>query len=358
MKLFLPKITIFSKKINIEWTFLFLALCLVVAIILSYTKEMIFPLYYFSDSELIQSFIDSNSEFTLGDSYESTAAFYSFLSIGKDSLIFPLISAVIISFYYLYCFYKSKFNVISIVNLSILIYCYFLSILYSTIISKDFIVILIMILFVFFMNKGAISFLVWLMIALIYSCYFRHYWFLVIFDFIILYMIFSYIKNIYFLLFTVVMSLLCLILVFNFILNVSIDYYRLSVNEFRIDSSAANTLIYPFIDGDNLLIQFLNIIITLFALTIPFPLLLLGTFFHLINFFMISTIFVKFIRTLQSMMVSKDLIPISHKKYICFIVSFITIQTIFEPDYGSYIRHLTPIFPLMIVLMNRNLTTN
>ncbi|MFL6702024.1 MAG: hypothetical protein ACJ8I3_07130, partial [Paraburkholderia graminis] len=39
------------------------------------------------------------------------------------------------------------------------------------------------------------------------------------------------------------------------------------------------------------------------------------------------------------------------KLCFCFIVSFLATQAIFEPDYGSFLRHLSPISPLMLYLL-------
>jgi hypothetical protein len=39
------------------------------------------------------------------------------------------------------------------------------------------------------------------------------------------------------------------------------------------------------------------------------------------------------------------------KLCFCFAVSFLATQAIFEPDYGSFLRHLSPISPLLMYLL-------
>ncbi|EOA1112542.1 hypothetical protein ACHM6P_005110, partial [Escherichia coli] len=35
---------------------------------------------------------------------------------------------------------------------------------------------------------------------------------------------------------------------------------------------------------------------------------------------------------------------------IALILSFSALQSIFEPDYGSYVRHLSPLYPLFFYI--------
>ncbi|HEX3639475.1 MAG TPA: hypothetical protein VHV99_29135, partial [Paraburkholderia sp.] len=37
----------------------------------------------------------------------------------------------------------------------------------------------------------------------------------------------------------------------------------------------------------------------------------------------------------------------------CFLFCFIATQALFEPDYGSYLRHLSPIAPIILYLILR-----
>jgi hypothetical protein len=39
------------------------------------------------------------------------------------------------------------------------------------------------------------------------------------------------------------------------------------------------------------------------------------------------------------------------KLCFCFAFSFLMTQAIFEPDYGSFLRHLSPISPLLMYLL-------
>lgn len=39
------------------------------------------------------------------------------------------------------------------------------------------------------------------------------------------------------------------------------------------------------------------------------------------------------------------------KSMLCFILAFTTIQSVFEPAYGSYVRHLSPLYPLFFYVL-------
>lgn len=38
---------------------------------------------------------------------------------------------------------------------------------------------------------------------------------------------------------------------------------------------------------------------------------------------------------------------------LSFLLALLTVQALFEPDYGSYLRHLTPVLPLLLCILAR-----
>ncbi|VCZ29368.1 hypothetical protein BANRA_01604 [Klebsiella pneumoniae] len=110
---------------------------------------------------------------------KNTAAFFSIFGVTRESYWFSLFSTGIIIFYYIIALRKSNVDIIYLKEYLVLIYCMLLSVVYMTLLSKDFIVLLIIFPFISFSrtNRGL---LLWSFIALIYAYFFRTYWILIV----------------------------------------------------------------------------------------------------------------------------------------------------------------------------------
>lgn len=123
------------------------------------------------------------------------------------------------------------------------------------------------------------------------------------------------------------------------------DFARLTVNEFRGEET--RTLIERFVEWPEPVGGIVNILITLVLLIIPLPLLTIGTLYHAASAVLILFFWIIFARILWNY---RRTAPDGHvARAIAVLLSFVAVQALFEPDYGSALRHLTPLLPLMVL---------
>lgn len=130
-----------------------------------------------------------------------------------------------------------------------------------------------------------------------------------------------------------------------------------SANTFRSDLNAnregaidAVTIISPFVGGDSPVISYINAVLTQISLVIPWPLLMRGSQYVIYAVVILAlwmTLLITVVRGWNKLS-QKD----RHGVHIGVSVLWatLTVQAIFEPDYGSYLRHLTPMLPLILAV--------
>ncbi|WP_128596430.1 hypothetical protein [Paraburkholderia kirstenboschensis] len=129
----------------------------------------------------------------------------------------------------------------------------------------------------------------------------------------------------------------------------TLDFARQMVNESR-DPSEVGSLIVQIIPGGNMVSDVTNAMLILGTFLLPLPLVLSGvatqTIGGICTFFTLASMFSRYQR--RGAVAAPDRFE---KLCFCFIVSFLATQAIFEPDYGSFLRHLSPISPLLMYLL-------
>jgi len=309
-------------------------------------KESVFPDYYFWDAGTINRFMLTNDSLKLFDSYASTAAFYNLFNVERKSILFSIISSIIIITNFFYILKKSKAQIITLLELLLYFYCMLLSIVYMTLLSKDFIVLLLIIPFLPLAKKGIIGLMIWSLLASCYAIYFRSYWFILLGMFWFFYVALGIFKRPRTIIFLIFMILFCLAVVFKVAVGVDLDNFRHIVNDVRLDEEQENarTMIVSYIPGGGLFISWVNVCLTWLFMIIPLPLLLSFSPFYIIIAFFIMLLWYGFWKSV------KIELTVHHdnqlRSVIALIISFTAVQSIFEPDYGSYVRHLSPYYPL------------
>lgn len=343
------KISFFKGKITIldaRLSFLIWTCVTLIFPVVALIKELVLPRYFFVDANTIRNFMLRNTPITVGDSYASTAAFYNVFDVARDSFIFPLLSSIMIIMFFFQVLKRANPKSITLLEFGTMLYYMMLAIVYMSLLSKDFIVMLMLMPFLFFSSKGFWGLFVWSLIVLFYAVYFRSYWFLVIALFWGLYILLSFVRSIKLIITFVFVSLFLLAIIFNLTLGVDIDNFRTIINDARIEygEQDAKTMITNIIPGGGFVLGWINSCITWLFLMVPIPLLLfLSPYYILISFFLVF-IYYKFWRAIKYFLNNKNQLVL--KAVICLIISYTVIQSIFEPDYGSYVRHLAPFYPL------------
>jgi hypothetical protein len=138
-------------------------------------------------------------------------------------------------------------------------------------------------------------------------------------------------------------------------LGVDPDHFRSVVNSVRVGSADAQSAIEPFLTGPKPWSGFLNVCLTLLALVIPLPLAANGGLYYLALAVLIAFLWIVFGRSLTRYPRGRTAeIPAAVSRSIALLVAYLAVQALFEPDYGSALRHITPLLPcLLVVLANR-----
>ncbi len=328
-------------------TLMLFLLLLMLMIVMAMFKEYVMPAYYFYDQQTIFEIMKTTFSFMPGNSYGSSAYFYRVLGFEKSSVFFGLLSAILIMGTYVFILIKVRGGNLNLVDLGVFLFFIFLSVINLTWQNKDFIVFLVMLpLLLTFASRKA-GLILWTAAAIVYAYYFRTYWFLFLLEFYGLLIATRFVKSGKGVFILCLLSMFALSLMVSIVLGVDADSFRTSVNEGRLDGNGdgSNTVITPWVPAGNPVFGWINISITWITFFVPFPLILLLSPYYLVISFFIIMMFRRIWQVIDRVMANKSypLLTI----FSLMVIAFTIIQSMFEPDYGSYVRHLAPFYPLM-----------
>lgn len=328
------------KKIDSNLVFAF---GILICILIAFFKESIFPEKYFLDSHTIQNLIERPYKAVGEDSFTNTAKFFKFLHIDK-TFFAPLIALVSYLFAIIFLFKKYNVELVSLLKFFLIVAYSAMAMVYMSTYSKDLVLFLIVVIpFVLFEKKSP---LIWSLFVILYASFFRNYWFVTIALFwgIKLFIV----KKPKLLLIAIPVFYILISFVYNYIFGVSLSLIRYEANLDR-DADIAQTTIATYISGDNFLLEAANYLITLVFLILPIPLFLLLKPFYMILTMLIVIFFYNFIK-----LYIKEYKNPEYVNIFSFVISFMLVQSLFEPDYGSFVRHLAPLYPIIFVCIAKN----
>ncbi|WP_448852722.1 polysaccharide biosynthesis tyrosine autokinase [Corynebacterium sp. 335C] len=140
---------------------------------------------------------------------------------------------------------------------------------------------------------------------------------------------------------------------FGFVLwlamGVAPDHYRVSVNEVRLDGADAQTMIGRLVSWPEPIGGIVNNVSTFVFLLLPLPMLALGTAYHAVLAVVIFALWATFAWATAAF--REEGIPPMTARAIALVMAFVSVQALFEPDYGSALKHLTPMLPLIVLIL-------
>lgn len=125
------------------------------------------------------------------------------------------------------------------------------------------------------------------------------------------------------------------------------DHFRTSVNEVRLGDGSTATLIPRYVAGEGQLVGILNNLLTMVFMVIPMPLLALMRPYYLASALLIFALWANVFLGFRKLKVSTNTWAL---RAFALMVGFLVAQGVFEPDYGSALRHLAPLVPALILL--------
>jgi hypothetical protein len=320
---------------------------LVVCLLLAVFSRSIFPAKYFFDSNHIAALFGQYRGFLAGDSYNNTALFYDLTLLSGSLYLTAIITTLIFDTFLLKCLFVLRVDKLAVHNIVVFFFASFAGAVYLAQYSKESLVLLIVFLF-FGLSATRKRQIIWLVIAIAYAAYFRSYWFLIVGFYVYYSAAFKVSRNMFVILLSILFAFLLLAVAFQLILHVDLAYYRYSVNDERMYDQNAATMIGPLLPTGNMALEWANAVVQFFMMFFPFP-LLTGNPLYLLFFLVTASIGCRLYFIMRQWMRQRSLgKPQKGSRCLALFMSFVTIQSIFEPDYGSYIKHLTPLLPLVL----------
>lgn len=322
-------------------------------------REEILPSKFSFDASRIQS-IAQGSELIVGDkSFAVAANVYRFLGLENHPIEAGLlgysvmVACILTARYRIQNFAPTAFSTLALTASAVLAFVYLGTY------AKDLLIVPLAVLCLLPLRRWSYDVVV--VAAMIWcGAGFRGYWLLVAAVYVACRLLFKLHFGLRGLLIIAGSAVVCVALGLTFILHVDPDHFRSHVNENRIGSEDAATIILPFVHLVQPLGGIINSLITFVTLILPVPLSLLGSVYHLLSAVIIASLLLPAMLAMPWAS-GKQTSPLSATAARCasLILAFLVTQSLFEPDYGSALRHLTPLMPLIaVVIVNRRQRLN
>lgn len=314
-----------------------------VAVTVGIFSRNFLPNVYSYDGYQIEALAQGKAYVSFDTSFSSAGSFYQILGLAEQpfavSVIGPLVMAIAL--------WVTVRKSLLAGDLTTWLVCFVglgLSSIYLSWYSKELIALIACSLFVLLVGKyeiPAVSFIV------LYAAIFRQYWFLVV----LIYVILRFINRKYdfrwkTLGFTTIAALILLVNGYEFLFKSSLADVRSNVNQFRVGLEDATTMItvpFPGADSLSVIVSSLYVFVNLIF---PFRLLLLGKLTYVLTAIAAGTLWTVAYKKIAS---SKSVDPsfAASRKATLLLQAYLIVMCVFEPDFGSYFRHLTPAFVIM-----------
>ncbi|GAA3718450.1 hypothetical protein GCM10022204_43090 [Microlunatus aurantiacus] len=252
-------------------------------------------------------------------------------------------------------------------GLGVITGCYLLALIYLAQYSKEF-VSLVLVALVLLLPAGWLSELALVGGMIAYAATIRPYWGAVVGLYVLGRILLPRLRGLFPVLILILLTYVGLQLAFNGILGESLSYPRVSVNDTRAGVNVSvGSLIQDFLP-DTVPLQWLNAFLVFLSLVVPWPLVLGGSLTYLVMAAMLCFLWAMLMWSLHlvqreratgietPLMSSLGHAPLRDRyprpeRAIALLLSLVIVQAIFEPDYGSYVKHLSPMLPLFVALL-------
>ncbi|MFT4437027.1 hypothetical protein [Caballeronia sp. 15715] len=324
------------------WILVLSVLCFV-----SINHEALLPERFLLDQRYILERMMADVRFEpFGDSFDNLA--WCFRALGIGSLGISLFGYFVSTLGLLLAVWRSGVASLSFIELIVIFFWLFDQTVYIGLPSKE-IVISSAILLILLCRDWRFVILVFIVCTAVVAIFFRSYWAITLVPTLLLYFGAPVLRKPPLLLLLAVVMFVCVAIDFRIQYGEALDFARQSVNEWR-DPSEVASLIVQIIPGGNIVSDVSNTMLILGTFLLPLPLILSGvatqTLGGICTFFSLVYMFGRYQkRTVLGEPGRFD------RLCFCFTVSFLATQAIFEPDYGSFLRHLSPISPLLLYLL-------
>ncbi|CAB3804656.1 hypothetical protein LMG28614_06048 [Paraburkholderia ultramafica] len=326
------------------WFVLFVALYAVSA-----AHETFLPARFLFDEAVIFDRMKTVTSFlAFGDSFDNLAWIFNFFGLENYSI--SLLGFLVSTFGMFFAIWGSHVRSLRPAEFFLVAFWLVNQTVYIGVPSKELIISILVLVLLFFSSSRAILALFVFLAALV-AIYFRSYWGITLVATVVLYLGPNGIRKPVSLIFFALVLFVVVAFAFQKAYGESLDFARQNANEWR-DPNEVGSIIVQFIPGSGIFIGVANVAITLATFVLPLRLITSGSPLQTLGgigvFFTFAIVFLRY-------RAAASLFPVGRfeKLCFCFLVSFIATQAIFEPDYGSFLRHLSPVSPMVMYLVLR-----
>lgn len=352
-------------------------------------RDSLFPPKFSYDAARIRALADGTG-FSVGDtSYDVSAAFYRMIGLATNDTAAALLGyslmvlAILIVRVRARQFAPSLWAVVALAAAAVF------GAIYLGTYAKDILIVPIGVLALIPSRRfGGDALLVAAM--LLCGLGYREYWLLVAVAYVACRVLFLRKLRLRHIILIAVAGVLAISLAFAVILRVDPDHFRTIVNAGRVGSADAASMIMPFVSLPQPVGGTVNAVLTLLTLVFPLPLVLQLDAYHVLSGLVIAAIMIPTVRAIPAVTGARGFagdvaggvaggfagdvaggvaggfardvargvnpgfapgangssIGVASARAASLLVAFLVVQALFEPDYGSALRHFTSFMPL------------
>lgn len=296
-------------------------------------------------------------------SFRNIAAVYRVLGLGYDPAMDALLTLVVFTLAVLAAARWAEIARFGVVGVIVLAICFLCAVVYLAQYSKESIPILLVLLLMTTPRHFGAE-LCFVAAAVGYGALFRPYWFFVAAFYIIWRILLTKTRNPLWMVAAAAVLYWLLELTFRNVLGQGLTAFREAVNDSREGLPVASLIVDPL--GTDMSSMVPSALLLLLGLIVPVQLFLSGSPFHILSGAMIALLWITaltgILRAKRGPCAGAEQgIPARTKmasnrslratRAAALLLAVVLVQAIFEPDFGSYLKHLTPLLPLFLPLV-------
>lgn len=320
-------------------------------LVLSSVVRDFLPGRFLLDDQLLQMVIANPGVAPENESFHAVATFYDFLGLDALPGLASTVSILVLIICVILAVNFADWDRMGFVGIGVLALTLGLGLAYLAQYTKEFISLLVAlaVIIALRLRSEVVRALVIVGAALSYGAFIRPYWALIAVMIPCVWLVLRRFRHPLALLACVVLVYVGLEVAFEIVRGESLGATRDWVNSGRADTAVATLIANPDL-GSGPVFGVLAILLVAFQLVVPVPLFLQTDPYYMLSGLAILALWSVVIWAIVKGRLRSDS---SSAWAASVLVALLLVQVIFEPDYGSYLKHLTPFLPLFLVLVPR-----